>query len=119
MFGESIAAEVKTAAEAAIDGASRILVIGSSLATYSAWRLARRARDRGMPMGVLNIGGVRGEEAFYEGLGEGNTGEEGVRCSERADLLLPELVDRMRGARSVERKEDGERQVETSLGRME
>lgn len=119
MFGESIAAEVKTAAEAAIDGASRILVIGSSLATYSAWRLARRARDRGMPMGVLNIGGVRGEEAFYEGLGEGNTGEEGVRCSERADLLLPELVDRMRGARSVERKGDVERQVKTSLGRME
>lgn len=119
MFGESIAAEVKTAAEAAVDGASRILVIGSSLATYSAWRLAKRARDRGMPMGVLNVGGVRGEGGFYEGVDGENTGEEGVRCSEPADLLLPELVDRMRGARSGERKGDVERQVRTSLGRME
>lgn len=61
MFGESIPTPVKIAAEEAIDEASRILVVGSSLATYSAWRLVKRARERKMPVGILNLGGVRGK----------------------------------------------------------
>lgn len=65
MFGESIPAPVKAAAEASIDGASKILVVGSSLATYSAWRLVKRAHERGMGIGVLNLGGVRKEELFF------------------------------------------------------
>lgn len=65
MFGESIPAHVKSAAEDAIDAASKILVVGSSLATYSAWRLVKRAHDRGMGIGVLNLGGVRKEEVFF------------------------------------------------------
>jgi hypothetical protein len=65
MFGESIPTLIKTAAEAAIDSASRILVVGSSLATYSAWRLVKRAHERGMGIGILNMGGVRKEEAFF------------------------------------------------------
>ncbi len=96
MFGESIAADVKTAAEEAVDNASRILVVGSSLATYSAWRLVKRARERGMPIGVLNLGGVRGEEGFFADLKPGNKGEGGVRCSESADKILPGLVDQLR-----------------------
>ncbi|KAL8812319.1 MAG: hypothetical protein Q9223_000115 [Gallowayella weberi] len=92
MFGESIAANIKTAAEEAIDSANRILVIGSSLATYSAWRLVKRAKERNMPIGVLNIGGVRGEETFYPDIKADNDGSSGVRCSERADKILPALV---------------------------
>lgn len=65
MFGESIPAAVKVAAEAAVDAAGKILVVGSSLATYSAWRLVKRAHERGMGIGVLNMGGVRKEEAFF------------------------------------------------------
>ncbi|KAL8999480.1 MAG: hypothetical protein Q9169_001685 [Polycauliona sp. 2 TL-2023] len=95
MFGESIAADVKTAAEEAIDRASRILVVGSSLATYSAWRLVKRARERNMPIGVLNIGGVRGEEGFYMGLAAKNDGSAGVRCSESADKILPAVVQKL------------------------
>ena len=49
MFGESIASDIKAAAEKAIDEAGRVLVVGSSLATYSAWRLVRRARERHIP----------------------------------------------------------------------
>ena len=49
MFGESIASDIKIAAERAVDEASRILVIGSSLATYSAWRLVNRAKGRHLP----------------------------------------------------------------------
>jgi NAD-dependent SIR2 family protein deacetylase len=65
MFGESIPTPIKAAAEAAIDSASRILVVGSSLATYSAWRLVKRAHERGMGIGILNMGGVRKEEIFF------------------------------------------------------
>ncbi|KAL8781550.1 MAG: hypothetical protein Q9194_000312 [Teloschistes cf. exilis] len=92
MFGESIAAEIKTAAEEAVDNASKILVIGSSLATYSAWRLVKRAKERSMPIGVLNLGGVRGEESFYGKSNIGNDGSLGVRCSESADKILPLVV---------------------------
>ncbi|KAL8806497.1 MAG: hypothetical protein Q9182_001279 [Xanthomendoza sp. 2 TL-2023] len=95
MFGESITASIKTAAEEAIDCASRILVIGSSLATYSAWRLVKRAKERNMPIGVLNIGGVRGEETFYPNIKADNNGSSGVRCSERADEILPALVQNL------------------------
>lgn len=92
MFGESIPVPVKQAAERAIDGASRILVMGSSLATYSAYRLVRRALDNGMPLGILNMGGVRGEEAFFTNVGPSNGGEEGVRCSDSAEKILPQVL---------------------------
>ena len=96
MFGESIASDVKNAAERAIDEASRILVVGSSLATYSAWRLVKRAKERNMPIGILNLGGVRGEESFYADLETRNEGEFGFRCSESADQLLPKVVEDLR-----------------------
>lgn len=95
MFGESIAANVKVAAENAIDQASRILVIGSSLATYSAWRLVKRAKERGMPIGVLNLGGVRGEESFFADVPAENNGTMAVRCSQTADRILPSVVQNL------------------------
>lgn len=95
MFGESIAANVKVAAENAIDQASRILVIGSSLATYSAWRLVKRAKERGMPIGVLNLGGVRGEESFFADVSAENDGTKAVRCSQAADTILPAVVQNL------------------------
>lgn len=98
MFGESIASDIKIAAERAIDEASRILVIGSSLATYSAWRLVKRAKDRHLPIGILNLGGVRGEDSFYADLETANEGEMGIRCNESADQLLPKVVDNLRPA---------------------
>ena len=101
MFGESIPAAVKVAAEEAIDNADRILVVGSSLATYSAWRLVKRAKERNMPIGVINLGGVRGEEAFFAGVRAGNNGEAGMRCNESADRILPDIVSRLRGAGSM------------------
>lgn len=96
MFGESITSDIRIAAEKAIDEASRILVVGSSLATYSAWRLVKRAKERHMPLGILNLGGVRGEESFYTDLETANEGELGFRCNESADQLLPKAVDDLR-----------------------
>ena len=101
MFGESIPADVKLAAERAIDEANKILVIGSSLATYSAWRLVKRAKERNMPIGILNLGGVRGEESFFAGIDSANIGDSGIRCSESADSVLPKVVDNLRGVNSL------------------
>jgi NAD-dependent deacetylase sirtuin 4 len=92
MFGESIPSATKIEAESAIDGASRILVIGSSLATYSAWRLVKKAKEKGMPIAILNMGGVRGEETFFRDVPEGNTGREALRISENAEKILPQVV---------------------------
>ena len=96
MFGESIASRVKEAAEQAIDGSGRLLVLGTSLATYSAWRLARRAQERGMPIGILNLGGVRGEEMFFKNLPVGQGGEAGVRIEQATDKVLPGLVEQLK-----------------------
>lgn len=96
MFGESIIESVKEAAEHAIDGSGRLLVLGTSLATYSAWRLARRAQERGMPIGILNLGGVRGEEAFFKSLPKVQEGEAGVRVDMGTDKVLPGLVDQLK-----------------------
>jgi NAD-dependent deacetylase sirtuin 4 len=96
MFGESIPSEVKTAAEEAIDEAGRVLVMGSSLATYSAFRLIKRAKENGMPIGVLNLGGIRGEEELYDGIPNGNKGQHGARCSQSSEKLLPGLLEKIR-----------------------
>jgi len=95
MFGESIADQVKTAAEDAIDGAGRLLILGTSLATYSAWRLAKRALDRGMPIAIVNTGGVRGEDQISAALDPDPTGALGVRTEVSTDIVLPALVERL------------------------
>lgn len=92
MFGESIPAKVKSAAEQAVDEAGRMLVLATSLATYSAWRLAKRAKDRGVPLAIVNLGGVRGEETFIADLQGQQTGAEGLRIDMSTEELLPELI---------------------------
>ena len=119
MFGESIKSQVKQAAEQAVSDASRILVIGSSLATYSAWRLVKQARDEGMPIGVLNLGGVRGEDKFFDGLPSSNQGALGMRCSESADKILPTLVETLQGSVSRDAQTSNNAQPSLSFGRME
>lgn len=96
MFGESIPTAVKAAAEDAIDEASRLLVLGTSLATYSAFRLAKRAKDNGMPIAVLNLGGIRGEDELFAGVGGDNKGQKGVRCSQSTETVLPSIVEMLK-----------------------
>lgn len=92
MFGESIPGAVKTAAENAIDEANKMLVLGSSLATYSAWRLLKRAKEQHMPIGVVNLGGIRGEEQFFADVPVNGTGEDGLRCSQPLEQILPDTL---------------------------
>ena len=89
MFGESITNPVRLAVESAIDEASRMLVLGSSLATYSAWRLVKKAKEEGMPLAIVNVGGVRGEEFFLDGVPLSGSGRDGVRCSLPLEEILP------------------------------
>ena len=86
---------LKKKVESAIDEACRMLVLGSSLATYSAWRLVKRAKEERMPIAIANMGGVRGEEAFLDDLSMSGNGRDGVRCSLPLEDLLPALVDRL------------------------
>jgi NAD+-dependent protein deacetylase sirtuin 4 len=103
MFGENVADATKQAAESAVNAADRILVVGSSLATYSAWRIVKRASDRAMRIGMLNLGGVRGEKSFFEGTPIGNTGSLAVRVNQKADLILPEVVKVLEESSTFER----------------
>jgi NAD-dependent deacetylase sirtuin 4 len=96
MFGESINTAVKDAAEEAIAGAGKLLILGTSLATYSAWRLAKAAKDRGVPLALVNMGGVRGEDQLFADTSPLQKGEEAVRVDLSTDELLPELVSRLR-----------------------
>ena len=101
MFGESINDAVKQAAEEAVDEAGKLLVMGSTLATFSALRLVQRARRRGMSIGVLNVGGVRDEASLFEGDFGSRSAMTRVRCSERAELVLPEVAARLERTRWV------------------
>jgi NAD-dependent SIR2 family protein deacetylase len=89
MFGENIDPAVKTAAEEAVDDAGRLLILGSSLATFSAWRLVERAHKRGMPIGIINIGGVRNESVLFGRVDEDTPH---IRCGLNSDLILPPVA---------------------------
>ncbi|KAI0914421.1 silencing information regulator [Ustulina deusta] len=98
MFGENIHRSVKAAAEKMIDDADRLLVLGTSLATYSAWRLAKQAKDKKKPIAIVNLGGVRGEDAFFVGLDPNQRGNQGVRVEISTDEVLPILVEQLRSS---------------------
>ncbi|KAK6361219.1 hypothetical protein TWF730_004960 [Orbilia blumenaviensis] len=112
-FGENLRDEVKREAEAKVNAADSVLVIGSSLATYSAWRLVKLAKDQGKKIGIINLGGVRGEDAFWDD-GEGKVaaryrlgdGTDGVRVEFDAGDVLEgalEILERVDGQRTTRR----------------
>ncbi|KAI1324860.1 SIR2 family histone deacetylase-like protein [Xylariaceae sp. FL0255] len=96
MFGESIRSATKAAAEEAVDRADRLLVLGTSLATYSAWRLAKQAKDQKKPIAIVNIGGVRGEDSLFANIDPDQTGAQATRVEMSIDELLPALVQQLR-----------------------
>ncbi|KKK15959.1 hypothetical protein P175DRAFT_0501625 [Aspergillus ochraceoroseus IBT 24754] len=96
MFGENIDPAVKVAAEEAIDDAGRLLILGTSLATFSAWRLVERAYKRGMPIGIINLGGIRNESVLVkEADQDGDIASRYVRCSHHSDAILPSLIEQL------------------------
>jgi NAD-dependent deacetylase sirtuin 4 len=60
-FGGSVPRQRVDAAFATVDAATSLLVVGSSLAVFSGYRFVLRARDRGIPIAILNRGETRGD----------------------------------------------------------
>jgi NAD-dependent deacetylase sirtuin 4 len=61
-FGDSIPRDRVELANAAVDAADGLLCIGTSLAVHSAFRLTKRAVERGLPVAILNVGKTRAEK---------------------------------------------------------
>lgn len=61
-FGESVPEALKERSFDLVDKASRFLLIGTSLATYSAFRLVKSAVEQGKPCLILNKGPTRADE---------------------------------------------------------
>ncbi|KAI8996617.1 DHS-like NAD/FAD-binding domain-containing protein [Trametes punicea] len=61
-FGESIPAEVRDRSFDIVNRHDRLLVIGTTLATFSAFRLVKYAIEQRKPVLVLNVGPTRAHE---------------------------------------------------------
>jgi NAD-dependent deacetylase sirtuin 4 len=79
-FGGSVPEPTLNAAWTLFDEAEALLVVGSSLAVWSGYRFVRRARERGVPVAIVNLGPTRAD------------GEAAVRITARAGAVLPALV---------------------------
>lgn len=60
-FGESLPQTIKDESYRIIDVCDRLLVVGTTLATYSAFRLLRHALDNQKPVLLLNVGPTRAD----------------------------------------------------------
>ncbi|WP_227367450.1 NAD-dependent protein deacetylase [Halomonas sp. M20] len=63
-FGDSVPPERVAASIEALERASALLVIGSSLMVYSGYRFARRAVQEGKPVACLNLGRTRADDLY-------------------------------------------------------
>lgn len=93
MFGQDLPVDVREKATQLIDRATRLVVVGSSLATQSALRLVRLAQSRNLPLGIINIGGVRDEASIIPVLTDSNDGAQFFRCDFDAADVLEGVVD--------------------------
>ena len=73
-FGDVVPKDRVEACSAALDSADGLLCIGTSLAVYSAFRFARRARDDGIPICILNRGPTRCDAEEFPDLMKVNAG---------------------------------------------
>jgi NAD-dependent SIR2 family protein deacetylase len=60
-FGESVPRDRVTAVLAALDESDALLVVGSSLMVWSGYRFVRAARERDLPVAVVNLGRTRAD----------------------------------------------------------
>lgn len=78
-------------AQAALDLAQRcrsLLVVGSSLAVWSAFRLAKAAADSGAQVAIVTAGATRADELASLKL-EGRAGEVMARLAAHPSLQVP------------------------------
>lgn len=61
-FGEGVPPQLRDRSFQLVEGATSMLLVGTSLATYSAFRLVKTAVERGTPCLILNIGPTRADD---------------------------------------------------------
>lgn len=61
LFGDNVPRHRVARCVAAVDAADGLLIVGSSLAVYSAYRHVRAAHQKGTPVAILNVGQTRAE----------------------------------------------------------
>lgn len=82
-FGENVAQATAARAMTAVEHAEGLLVVGSSLMAYSAFRLCKAMVEQGKPVIAINLGKTRGDELLQ------------VKIEASCERLLPLLADRL------------------------
>jgi NAD-dependent SIR2 family protein deacetylase len=82
-FGENVAQETAAKAMAAVEKAAGLLVVGSSLMAYSAFRLCRAVVDQGKPLLAINLGKTRADDLLD------------LKIEMSCEQLLPLLAQRL------------------------
>ncbi|MCQ3003487.1 NAD-dependent protein deacetylase [Pseudomonas syringae] len=88
-FGENVAPPTAAKALANVTHADGLLVVGSSLMAYSAFRLCKTISEQGKPLIAINIGKTRADELLD------------LKIEMSCEILLPELVERLVGHRDT------------------
>lgn len=81
-FGENVAAVTAARAMQAVEQADGLLVVGSSLMAWSAFRLCRAIKEQGKPLLAINRGKTRADELLD------------LKLEEPCEQLLPLLTQR-------------------------
>jgi NAD-dependent SIR2 family protein deacetylase len=87
-FGENVAPETACRAMSSVEQADGLLVIGSSLMAYSAFRLCKAIHDQGKPLIALNFGKTRADDLLD------------LKIEMSCEQLLPELAQRLSHAQN-------------------
>ncbi|MDH2081399.1 NAD-dependent protein deacetylase [Pseudomonas atacamensis] len=82
-FGENVAQPTAARALAAAENAAGLLVVGSSLMAYSAFRLCRVIAERGKPLMAINLGKTRADNLLD------------LKIEGSCEELLPWLVEEL------------------------
>jgi len=79
-FGENVEKEKVASCFANVENADGMLIIGSTLSTFSAWRFVQRARQMGIEIAVINLGETRADPICS------------VKIDGKAGLVLAQLL---------------------------
>lgn len=90
-YGEGIPRERTQRALDMIEAAEALLVVGTSLMVWSAYRLVRRAAERGIPVHAINLGRTRADALLR--------GRVAVDCHEALQVLLAQAAAAQAAAR--------------------
>ncbi|WP_298372154.1 NAD-dependent protein deacetylase [uncultured Bradyrhizobium sp.] len=61
-FGENVPRDTVASAQAHLEQADALLIVGSSLMVYSGFRFVRMAEHRGLPIAAVNLGRTRADD---------------------------------------------------------